>query len=134
VIRRILLLLTAAAVMAAMLAGTAGTALAQAQRGPCLESVFVEGIGDIPLNCRQGVLLPEEPKGNTENPNVGFEDPTSDEEYGQASNSCKGKGFDKRAELAPHSFDYGGNAPANVTSTFVRCFKGPLPIDLPIDT
>ena len=120
-IRRILLLLTAVAVMAAMLAGTVGTALAQVQRGLCKPSVEFGG-ETIPLNCRQGVLLPEQQKGNTENPNVGFDI------YGQASNSCKGKGYDNRVELAPHSFDYGGNAPENVTSTFVRCAPGPLPI------
>jgi hypothetical protein len=123
VIRRILLVLSVAALMAAMLAGTAGTALAQAQRGLCLDEVEV-GEETFPLNCRQAVLLPEELKGN----NGGFDDPTSDEVYGQASNSCKAKGFDNRLDLAPHSFDYGGEAPEHVTSTFVRCFKGPLPI------
>ncbi len=118
-VRRMLLVLS---VMAVMLAGTVGTALAQAQRGPCKESVLVEGV-EIPLNCRQGVLLPEEPKGNTENPNVGFNG------YGQASNSCKGQGYGKRLENAPHSFDLGGQAPENVTSAFARCFPGPLPIE-----
>ena len=111
--RRILLVLTAAAVMAAMLAGTVGTALAQVQRGPCKDSSL----------CRQAVLLPEEQKGNTENPNVGFE--ADGEEYGQASNSCRSPGFDLRND---RSFLLGGKGLENRTGAFTRCFPGPLPI------
>jgi hypothetical protein len=114
-VRRILLVLSVVAVMAVMLAGTVGTALAQVQRGACKDSSL----------CRQAVLLPEEQKGNTDNPNVGFEDPESGEEYGQASNSCRSPGFDLRNE---RSFLLGGKGLENRTGAFVRCFPGPLPI------
>jgi hypothetical protein len=58
-------------------------------------------------------LLPEEPKGNTE------------DEYGQASNSCGSEGYDLRTD---RSFELGGEATENRTASFVRCYKGGLPI------
>jgi hypothetical protein len=107
--RRILLVLSVAALMAAMLAATAGTALAQVERGECLEGI----------PCRQGVLLPDEPKGNVYN---GF---------GQASSSCAS--FDVRDELDREipdaAFKQRGQAPENQTIAFVHCFEGPEPIE-----
>ena len=102
--RRILLVLSVAALMAAMLAATAGPALAQVERGECLEGI----------PCRQGVLLPDEPKGNQEGP------------FGQASSSCEAEGWDNRA---PRSWEQGGKAPEHTTFAFVHCFEGPEPIE-----
>ena len=65
--KRILLVLSVAALMAAMLAATAGTAFAKVQRGDCLP-----GFG-----CRQGILLPDESKGKV-----------TEDGFGQASSAC----------------------------------------------
>jgi hypothetical protein len=110
--RRILLVLSVAALMAVMLAATAGTALAQVERGECLPGI----------PCRQGVLLPDEPKtGQTFEGEGGFVG-------GQASLSCPGyeNAVQHRAE---RSFEFGGKGPENLTIPFVHCFEGPEPIE-----
>jgi len=97
--------------MAAMMTATAATAFAQVQRGKCLEGI----------PCRQGVLLPDEPKtGQT------FEEGSF--EGGQASLSCPGvlNAEEKRAE---RSFEFGGEGPENLTIPFVHCFEGAAPIE-----
>ena len=108
--RRILLVLLVAALMAAMLAATAGTALAQVQRGECLPG----------LPCRQGVLLPDEPKtGQTFEGEGGFVG-------GQASLSCPGV-LNADQHRAERSFESGGKGPENRTIPFVHCFAAPGP-------
>jgi hypothetical protein len=104
-VKRILLVLSVAALMAAMLAATAGTALAKVQRGPC-----VEGIG-----CRQGILLPDQPKsGQTFEGEGGFVG-------GQASMACPAI---LRTPLP--------NPSEQATVAFFHCFESPdVPIVLP---
>jgi hypothetical protein len=102
--RRILLVLSMAALMAAMLAATTATAFAQAQRGECLP-----GVG-----CRQGILLPDQPKGgHTFEGEGGFVG-------GQASNACPAI---LRTPLP--------KASEQATVAFFHCFKSDPPIVLP---
>ena len=102
--RRILLVLSVAALMVAMLAGPAGTALAQVQFGACDEDFVFEG-QVIDPECRQGVLLPT-----------------------AANESCRSVGFDIRND---RSFELGGEAPDNRTASFIRCGPGELPVEEP---
>src|SRR5829696_2318442 len=109
--RRILLVLSMAALMAAMLAATAGGAVAQVQRGECLPGI----------PCRQGVLLPDQPKtGQTFEGEGGFEG-------GQASLSCPGV-LNAEEQRAERSVEFGGKGPENLTIPFVHCFEGDPPI------
>ena len=116
VVRRILLVLSVAALMAAMLVATAMPAFAQVKRGECKDFLTVEtpfGFEDVPLHCRQGVLLPDKPVGNVY------------DGFGQASSSCGSKGFENSN---PRSGERGGKASDHTTFAFVHCFEGPEPI------
>ena len=100
--RRILLVLTVALVMTAMMVAMAMPAFAQVERGTCLEGI----------PCRQGVLLPDEPVGNV-----------NEAGFGQASSACP-------AIIAhPTTPAPGGTASENTTFAFFHCFVGPEPIE-----
>jgi len=107
--RRIMLVLSMVALMAAVLAATAATAFAQVERGECLPGI----------PCREGVLLPDEPIGNV-----------YDGKFGQASSSCGS--FDVRdaldREIPDAAFKQHGKSAENKTIAFVHCFEGPEPI------
>jgi hypothetical protein len=108
-VRRILLVLSVAALMAAVVVASAMPAFAQVKRGACLEGI----------PCRQGVLLPDKPVGNVY------------DGFGQASSSCGS--FDVRdaldREIPDAAFAQRGKAPENQTISFVHCFEGPEPIE-----
>ncbi len=89
--------------MVAMLVGMAMPAFAQVERVDC----------PAEFPCRQAVLLPDQPQGNTYN---GF---------GQASSACAGL-FDVTGEQRPeHSYNMpGGQGTLHLTAAAFHCDPG----------